>query len=346
MPKPIRSILLVRPDGIGDQILCLPVASALRRHDPLLRIGFLSSVYAAPLLEQHPDVDEVIPCNHDQAGPDELRDVFGRYDAALFLKPYKHLFRAAWKAGTPVRIGTGFRWYSLFLNARVYKHRKTFDRHEAQSNLELLEGIGITQKELIPPRLYLTEPESRDAAALLPGAAAPRVVVHCGGFSPRAWLPEHFRRLVVLLAAAGSRVILTGSAEEGQRVFGDDRFLSCADVSDLTGTLTLRQVMAVIAASDLVVSLSTGPMHIAAAFGIPTVSIFDPRRSSSPARWKPLGRGVILMPDVPVCEKCSFEQCRWWDCMARVAPEAAADMVAAVLSGVRGQQGVEEIRVS
>ena len=52
--------LLVRPDGIGDEILCLPVASALRRLMPQARITFLSSAAAAPLLEHHPDVDEVV----------------------------------------------------------------------------------------------------------------------------------------------------------------------------------------------------------------------------------------------------------------------------------------------
>ncbi|MDX1412079.1 MAG: hypothetical protein R3351_07965, partial [Nitrospirales bacterium] len=52
-------ILLARPDGIGDQISCLPVATALRQLIPEIRISFLSSPYAAPVLENHPDVDEV-----------------------------------------------------------------------------------------------------------------------------------------------------------------------------------------------------------------------------------------------------------------------------------------------
>ena len=59
--------------------------------------------------------------------------------------------------------------------------------------------------------------------------------------------------------------------------------------------------MAVIATGQIVVSGSTGPAHLAAALGKFTVSIFDPRRSSLPIRWQPLGLGVLLRPDVPTC---------------------------------------------
>lgn len=51
------NVLLVRPDGIGDEILCLPVATALRRLVPDARITFLSTQYAAPILDHHPDLD-------------------------------------------------------------------------------------------------------------------------------------------------------------------------------------------------------------------------------------------------------------------------------------------------
>lgn len=98
------------------------------------------------------------------------------------------------------------------------------------------------------------------------------------------------------------------------------------------GELTIRQLMAVIRESDVVVSLATGPMHLASALGIPTVSIFDPRRSNSPTRWKPLGRGIILRPGVPTCEKCTYDQCPHWDCMDRITPEIVIKYVNQALS--------------
>jgi heptosyltransferase-2 len=76
-------------------------------------------------------------------------------------------------------------------------------------------------------------------------------------------------------------------------------------------------LMALIAKAHVVVSGATGPAHMAAALGIPTVCLFDPRRNNLPVRWKPLGTGILLRPDVPTCEKCIGEACSYWDCLDR-----------------------------
>ena len=53
------NVLVARPDGIGDLVLSLPVATQLRQLIPDVRVGMLASAVAAPLLEHHPDVDYV-----------------------------------------------------------------------------------------------------------------------------------------------------------------------------------------------------------------------------------------------------------------------------------------------
>jgi heptosyltransferase-2 len=84
------------------------------------------------------------------------------------------------------------------------------------------------------------------------------------------------------------------------------------------GKLSLRELMALIANAHVVVCGATGPAHMAAALGIPTVTLFDPRRNNLPVRWKPLGPGALLRPDVPTCEKCIGETCPYWDCLDRL----------------------------
>jgi ADP-heptose:LPS heptosyltransferase len=90
---------------------------------------------------------------------------------------------------------------------------------------------------------------------------------------------------------------------------------------DLMGQLSVRELMAVIGTSQVVVSGATGPAHIAAALDVPTVSIYDPRRNNTAVRWKPLGKGVLLRPDVPTCEKCIYEACPYWDCLDQITVE-------------------------
>lgn len=311
------NVLIVRPDGIGDVLLSLPVATQLRQLVPGVRVEFLTSPTVAPLLEQHPDVDAVrmIRLTDPMA---ELRRTFSAgIEAVVFLKPFRRLMWAAWLARVPIRIATGYRWYSVLSNRRIYQHRSEFSKHESEYNVEMLRGLGLIPRQVQPPTLFMTEPERTIGASGWASLPSPRIVVHPGGFSARRWRPEYYRDLAVELAQAGYGVILTGSESE-KKQFESNALTTTqtpTQIKNCMGQLSLRQLMAVIAHAHVVVSGATGPAHMAAALGIPTVSLFDPRRNNLPVRWKPLGRGVVLRPDVPTCNKCIGEACSYWDCL-------------------------------
>lgn len=328
------NILLVRPDGIGDEILCLPVATALRRLLPDAKVSFLSSAYAAPVLAQHPDVAAVLTLNGQERFVDVVALFRRGFDAAIFLKPFRRLMAAAFVARVPVRVATGYRWYSLLANRRIYEHRSDFSRHEATYNLGLLRGVGLEPGEPVRPRLVLTDDERQEAAVRLKALPVPRIAVHPGGFSSRQWKLRHYLDLTQRLAEEGYGVVLSGSQTERDR-FRDEtgwRGAAHGSILDVMGIVTLRQLMAMIGASQAVVSGSTGPAHIAAGLGVPTVSLFDPRRNQSPARWQPLGQGIVLRPDVPTCEQCVYEACPYWDCLDRISVEDVVNRVRQVLS--------------
>jgi ADP-heptose:LPS heptosyltransferase len=318
----IKKTLLVRPDGIGDQILCLPVAAALRRLLPQSRIAFLSSAYAAPVFDHHPDVDEVVAITGHESLR-ELADLFRRgFDAAIFLKPFRRLMIAAWLARVPLRVATGYRWYSLFANRRVYQHRSDFSKHETDYNVALLAGLDLDGGSPVRPSLTLTHEERQSATRRTAAVPTPRIVLHPGGFAARRWTGEHYWNLAQRLIDAGFGVVLTGTAAERERFYAElgtlDVRLDTPSLLDLMGQLSVRELMGVIRVSHAVVSGATGPAHLAAALGVPTVSLFDPRRNNLPTRWRPLGTGVVLRPDVPTCEKCIYEACPYWDCLDRI----------------------------
>jgi ADP-heptose:LPS heptosyltransferase len=315
------NVVFVRTDGIGDLVLTLPAAAALKSHLTGARLSYLVSRYAAPILEHHPDIDDVL-CDPGPDRPDIRRQLFARgFDAVVFFKPYLNWFWAAYRAGIRRRIGTGYRWYSLLLSDRVYEHRSRFDKHESQYNLNLLNPLGVESDNVKPPRLYLTPSEIKQADDLLSSLPRPRVIVHPGNVYARNWPTHRYIESVTALRALGFSVILTGSKREGE-VFKDTgrgTDLGSSGALDLMGLLDLRQLTAVISRCDLVISGSTGPMHVAAALEVATLSLFDPRRASSPVRWGPPSeRGKVLMPEVPTCEKCVYERCPYWDCMDRI----------------------------
>lgn len=328
------NVLLVRPDGIGDQILCLPVATVLRRLMPDATIRFLSSRYAAPVLAHHPDIDEVRTTSREESIRDLMKLFAAGVDAAIFLKPFKRLMWAAFLARVPIRVATGYRWYSFLANRRIYEHRKEFKKHEADYNVGMLRGLGFDPPNRIPvPRVTVTAAERAAAASMLQSAKAPRIILHPGGFAARRWPSRSYRDLAERLHLDGLSVILTGSPSEAEQFTQEalkDRPMP-PDVLNLMGLLSVRQLMAVIAESQVVVSGATGPAHIAAACGVPNVSLFDPRRNNLPTRWRPLGQGVVLRPDVPTCEKCVYEACPHWDCLDRLTVETVTREVQRVI---------------
>ncbi len=329
------NVLFVRTDGVGDLILTLTSATALKQQRPDIRLSYLVSRYAAPVLEHHPDVDEIL-CDPGVENRSTRRQLLGQgFDVVVFFKPYRDWFWSAYLAGIRRRIGTGYRWYSFLLSDRVYEHRSRFDKHESEYNLNLLKPLGVTASHPKPPKLYLTPFEIGQADEILIGLTRPRVIVHPGNIYARNWTSERYFSLARELRTLGFSVILTGSEQEGKTFNSTEResHLATSGVRNLMGRLNLRQFIAVISQCDLVVSGSTGPMHIAAALGVSTVSLFDPRRGSSPVRWGPLGdRGVVFKPEVPTCEKCIYERCPYWDCMDRIPVETVAQKVREVLS--------------
>ena len=332
------TIFLIRPDGLGDQILCLPVATVLRRSFPRARIVFLSSKNAAPIFDHHPDVDEIRTVTGYERFA-EIVSLFKGADAAIFLKPFRRLMAAAFVARVPIRVATGYRWYSFLANSRVYQHRHDFSKHESEYNLHLLTGLGLDPGPVIRPVLVPSFAELRWAQTQLAGLPEFRVVVHPGGLSARRWEQKHYWDLAQRLLSHGYGVILTGSEperEQFEQECGSPQTLGTG-VLDLMGQLTVRELMAIIGTSHVVVSAATGPAHIAAALDVSTVSIYDPRRNNSPIRWKPLSKGLVVLPDVPTCEKCIGEACRYWDCLERITVEEVTKLV---------DQAVKEPKIS
>jgi len=327
-------VLFVRTDGIGDLILTLPAATALKQQRPDVRLSYLVSRYAAPVLEHHPDVDEIL---YDPGFENDIarRQLLRRgFDAIVFFKPYRGWFWSAYRAGIRRRIGTGYRWYSLLLSDKVYEHRSRFDKHESEYNLNLLKPLGVSAQHPKPPRLYLTPFEISQANEILTDLTRPRVIVHPGNIYARNWTSERYFDLTRELRTHGFSVILTGSEQEWKNFNRPERdaYLENSGALNLMGRLNLRQFIAVVSQCDLVVSGSTGPMHVAAALGVATVSLFDPRRGSSTVRWGPLGdRGVVFKPEVPTCEKCIYEKCPYWDCMDRIPVETVTQKVREIL---------------
>ena len=282
----------------------------------------------------HPDLDHVIPVTGRERLGDLVKLFKQGFDAAVFFAPRRRLLLASWLAGIRIRVAPGRRWACLLANRRVVRPRHDLSKHESDLHLAALSGLGLPADSALPPSLMLTEEERGAGAHQLSALPPSRVLIYPGGLAPRPWNGGHYWRLADLLLEAGFGVVLTGTQAERERLCAEAPALEPrAGLLDLMGRLSPREFMAVVSASQVAVCGATWAMHVAAARGIPAVSLFDPRRTNRPMRWRPLGRGVVLLPDVPICKRCVQDACPHWDCLDRITPDVVLRYIKEVIPG-------------
>ena len=330
-PRP-KHILVARTDKVGDLLLSLPTFQALRKAFPDARITALVSPYAKEIVQNHPAVDAVeVYEKGDRIFTLTQRLETLKPDVFIALYPRFLQVLAARLVGIPTRIGTAYRWYSFLLTDKIKVHRSVCDRHEVEYNLDLAKPLGVTPKnEKI--QFPLTESERSFARDLLKERGIkPKghyVIVHPGHKgSALNWKPERYGQVVAQLCRQkGMRVVITGAADETHLVSQVTAHLSGLGPDQrpilLIGECTLRQLAAVYEGADCFLSGSTGTMHLAAAVGTPTVSLFCPIPQTTPVRWGPWGNtSTVLMPQNLECPDCKMGNCSKHDPMDAISVE-------------------------
>ncbi|MDX9758366.1 MAG: glycosyltransferase family 9 protein [Bacteroidota bacterium] len=317
--QPARRILVIRPDRIGDVVLATPVIRALRQAFPSAFLAAMVRPATEPVLRGNPHLDEILI--DDPEGVHAGRRGFfdrrralrlRRFDTALMLLPTE---RHAWMtalAGIRTRIGVGTKLYQVLTCTRGVSRRKYIPlRHEADYCLDLVRALGVTTPgsaaEDLRTEVFLSEEERAMARERLRSAGRDTsralVSVHPeSGHSAPNWTLPMYRDFVVALREhiPEAQVLIPASPgnAEVRTLFGD----LPADGIVLPESGDLRFLMGMIAEARVVVSASTGPMHLAAALGIPTVSLFCPLTACSPVLWGPQGNhAVTLLPPDEYC---------------------------------------------
>lgn len=336
MAAPRHRILVVRTDRLGDVLLTLPLLPVLRRAFPAAHLAMLLRHYTGAIVEGNRFLDGILW--YDEAGePVPFFSMLGRirrnrFDAVVVVHPTLRLALMMALSGIPIRIGTGYRYYSFLFNRRVYEHRKDAKRHEAEYNLNLLAPLGC----VIPGRESGVDFGIEIPADALPAVARTLresgidpakgyVVVHPGsGGSAREWPLERFAELVRYLAAEEQRqIVLTGSVGERPKTEELRRQTGGLAVS-MAGRFTIKELAALLKGADLCVAHSTGPLHLAVAVGTPVVGLYPQSTPMSSRRWGPYtSRSRVLTPERPVdCTDCADG--RPCACMASIPATAVA----------------------
>lgn len=355
-PRTMRKILLVRLDAIGDFVLWLDAAKAMRRLYPPgeCEIFLLGNLAWCDLARELPYFDQVLPLDRGRF-TDDLR-----YRRSLL----KELRRAAFDtviqptysreffqgdevvriSGAPERIGfagdcTNTGRLARLLSDRCYTRlvpATAAPLMELERNAEFLRGLGLAGFQALLPDLRflvrkLAAPVSGEYYVIVPGAGMP----------VKRWPADNFlevaRRLHRLTGWPG---VVCGSVAEADLASHVEREAG-VPLQSLAGRTSLLDLIAVIAGAEVVVGNDSAAMHLAAALGTPAVCVlggaqygrFLPYGVAAPA-GQPLPRPVVHRMDCFCCDwRCIYKLTRDATalCVALIAVDAVMDAVAEVL---------------
>lgn len=341
---PPRRILLVQLDHIGDAVLSSGIPAFLKRAFPRSEVHVLCSSWSAGLFQALPEVDRAIVAarNWHARVPDrysllgavlDICQVISRigYDAAIDLRGDFPTILALWLAGVPIRAGL-----DCAGGRRLLTHVAPWDPHghELQNRwhaVRLL--VPECSVQDIKPRLT---PSASELSAIrhrlkMAGAGRPLVVAHVGaGTESKRWPTHYYHELVCeLRRVLGATCVLVGSRDGAGSA---KRLVDMGTPAiNWVGKLPLSGLIALVHEADAFVGPDSGPAHIAATVGAPTVVLFSGTNRNS--QWMPVGRYVIPLAFPTPCGPCSLKRCPMpaHPCMAGITPDLVGRVLTRVL---------------
>ena len=284
-----RALLVAAGGGIGDTLLAGVVARALREAYAAVDAVVLPA--HVELARHLPAIEHVVPLGGRLPA---------RYDAAIVTWATLATAFVPFRAGVPVRVGQARRLYSSLFTKRVVVRSELGDRtsHWTEILLDYARAIGCNLADGTPAFAVRDQDEANAAALLrVHDVRAKYYVLHpTRGLSSghARWPVDAFVALARrLIARDALPVLITGS--------GSDRAIveAIADGAGrgavpLAGATTIGTFGALAARARATIAMDSGPMHVAAAVGAPTVGVFA-LQSDEPERWAPRGRRTAVV---------------------------------------------------
>jgi lipopolysaccharide heptosyltransferase II len=325
----MKRYLIINPFGIGDVLFTTPIIKALRREHPDCFIGYWCNERVAPLLRNDPDINEIFPKSRGdiRRAHKGLKGFLALLSLIMRIK--REGFDTAFDFSLDSRYGL---WSKLAgIKERIgfdYKNRGKFltnsitlsgysGKHVIEHGIGLLKFIGVDCREHlnVPYGLEVSEEERARACGILKenGVASTDLLVGIvpgGGASwgkdaiYKQWPAQKFAKLAHEIAKTlNAKVVLLGSADEKPLA---DIIMSDApgaSAVDLTGKLGLKEVAGIISQLKLLICNDGGPLHMAAALGIKTVSVFGPVDEIVYGPYPSSVKHIVVKSDV-ACRPC------------------------------------------
>jgi heptosyltransferase-3 len=323
----VKRVLVIRLRSIGDTVLATPSLFALKRFLPHAQVDILVEDWVAPLLMDHPHVDNVIELERGgmaarmsaarrlrSAGYDVVYNLHGGTTATFLTRATGARHRVGFKTYQYAKLHTELVPSPLLL----WGQQKT---HSVEQQLALLGWTGVPVTDRPRTRLGIAPEAAASVEQQLAAAGLAErkiALIHpAAAFATKRWATQNFARVAEYLSERGFAPVAIAARHETQIL---DDLLGEASVNILALDLSLPEVTALAARSQLFVGNDSGIAHIAAATGTPSVVIFG---SSNIAHWRPWNRAAaeVVFEEMP-CQPCHGYFCEEFpqpECILRVS---------------------------
>lgn len=329
----IERILVINLAFIGDMLLSSPTIAALKAAIPHAKIDVLATPVTAPIAVHHPDVQQV----HIYDKRNEHKGLWAglklanqirqeKYELAICLNFASRGAILAWAAGIPLRIGYKAQQAQWFLTHDLPAVRKP-DRHEAENHLAVLEPLGIKAQDT--KLRYQVKPE--DEASLwtklpeLKKKSSQRRLAFCpiGSYARKSWPLDRMAQVILKASTEATCYLIGGTKEAIALEKVSHQAEGKAQV--LAGTLTLAELGAFLKQMDGLITVDTGPLHMAQALQIPTIALYGP---TDPKIWGPRNHKDKIFYHQSHCSPCWGKgECEENQCLKTVSAQSVLEVI-------------------
>lgn len=301
-----KRILIVRQDRIGDVVLSTPIPLAIKKQWTDSFVAVLVKNYTKDIYLNNPYVDKIL-CFEELDYSDfksfvkaikKIRQY--KFTHALMLLPSEKINYLLFFSGIKNRIGVGYKFYQFITFVKGISRKKYKPlRHEADYSMDLARNLGVKQNELVP-EIYLNNDEKEKVKIikkdlLLNKKFLVGIHITSGNSAPNLSEEDYLKLITELSKFKNYKIVITDNVVP-------KIIQNIENVDYPNANLSLRESILNFAALDCLISASTGPMHIASALKVNTVSIFCPLEACSPKLWGPLGNNhKIILPRENYC---------------------------------------------
>lgn len=325
-----KKIIIIKPSSLGDVVHSLPFLNAVKTCFPRAEIHWVIAKGLEGLLEGHPMINKLWIINKDawkkikqaKSTIKEIKELFmqlkkEKFDIVIDLQGLLRSGILTAATSAPVRVG--------FAEARegssfFYTHKVEGGRniHAVDRYLKIAHFLGCDINDVcFPlPLSFNSSPVTRhsslseDYAVIVPGAR----------WKTKIWPPEKFGELSSKLPLRTVAVGGKGDIDAANEIVN----LSKGNAISLAGKTDLKELIEVMRGAQFVVSNDSGPMHIAAALGIPVFAIFGP---TDPIKTGPYGEGHTVIREDISCAPCLKRTCDDLKCMKNLPVENVYEVI-------------------